>query len=362
MVRNIPTTRLDNREVWEAIRPQLEQLVTSGAFTLGPQVQEFERAAAARFGCKWCVGTSSGTSALTLALRAAPLPSGAKVAVPANTYFASLEAVVAAGYTPVIVDHDDDYLITATMLTDLAIHAVIPVHLFGLPVDMAPLMEMADAHGWWILEDCAQAHGASIDGRSVGSFGHAGAFSAYPTKNLGAWGDAGFVTGSDADVERRIRRLRTHGQDEMNLHAEVGGSERLDTLQAIVLSEKLRRLDAEVDARRKIATWYRAALDGADLLLPGDRGSRLHAYHQFVIRVPDRVRVQEKMRAAGVGTSIHYPTPIHLQPAAQGLCEVSSRPKNAEKFAGQILSLPMFTGLTESDIDYVATTLKDALK
>jgi dTDP-4-amino-4,6-dideoxygalactose transaminase len=308
------------------------------------------------------VGTSSGTSALTLALRAAQLHPGARVAIPANTFFAAVEAIVAAGYVPVIIDHDDDYLLDASMLGDLDIDAVIPVHLFGLPVNMKPLMDMAGARGWWILEDCAQAHGASIDGRSIGSFGHAGAFSAYPTKNLGAWGDAGFVTGSDPDVEAKIRRFRTHGQDEMNVHSELGGSERLDTIQAIVLSEKLRRLEAEVEARRKIASWYRAALEDTDLPLAADRGTRLHAYHQFVIRVPDRERIRDEMGAKGIGTAIHYPTPVHLQPAAQGVCEVPVTPKKAEEFAGQILSLPMFASLTEADVDYVATALKGALK
>jgi dTDP-4-amino-4,6-dideoxygalactose transaminase len=191
----------------------------------------------------------------------------------------------------------------------------------------------------------------------VGSIGHAGAFSAYPTKNLGAWGDAGFVTGSDPDVERRIRELRHHAQPEANVHVAVGGAERMDNLQALVLSEKLLRLPEEVEARRRVAGWYRAALSHVGLDLPGDRGDRVHVYHQFVVRVPDRARVQGNMAARGVGTGIHYPTPIHLQPGAQGLCEVPTTPKRAEDWAGELLSLPMYPSLREEEVARVAGAL-----
>src|SRR5262249_40117712 len=158
-------------------------------------VEEFERAAAEAFETAWAVGTSSGASALLLALRAAPLESGSRVAVPANTFFADLEAVVQAGHVPVVVDHDEDFVVSPELLGPLDVDAVIPVHLYGLPADMDGILELARARGWWLLEDACQAHGATVGGRSVGSLGHAGAFSSYPTKNLGAWGDAGFVVG-----------------------------------------------------------------------------------------------------------------------------------------------------------------------
>jgi dTDP-4-amino-4,6-dideoxygalactose transaminase len=358
----IPPVRLDNAEVWEAIEPRLKGLVTSGQFILGPAVEEFEREAARAFGCPWALGTSSGMSALTLALRAAPLQPGSRVAIPANTFYAVFEAVVLAGHVPVITDHDQDYVLSAEILEPLDVQAVVAVHLYGLPVDMEPLMEMAGERGWWVLEDASQAHGAAIGQRPIGSLGHAAAFSAYPTKNLGAWGDAGFVTGWDSELCVRIRALRHHAQRDANVHDEVGGTERLDTLQAVVLSEKLRRLPDEVRARRQVAEWYTEALEPLGLEdLPGDRGDRRHAYHQFVIRVPDRDRVRERMREAGVGTSIHYPTPIHLQPGAGGRCEVPSTPKRAEEWAGRLLSLPMFPGLSRDQVERVAAALAAAL-
>ena len=357
----IPSVRLDNAEVWSAVRPRLEALIQSGVFVLGPAVEEFEAAAARAFGCPWAIGTASGMSALVLALRAAPLEPGARVALPANTFYAVFEAVVSAGHIPVITDHDQDYVVSAEVLEPLDVDAVVAVHLYGLPVDMAQVLELATERSWWVLEDASQAHGATIDGRPVGSWGHAAAFSAYPTKNLGAWGDAGFVTGTDPEVARRIRSLRHHAQSEPNVHDNVGGTDRLDAIQAVVLTEKLRRLPDEVRARRRVAGWYREALAHLGLDLPGDRDDRIHAYHQFVIRVPDRDRVRARMVELGVGTGIHYPTPIHLQPGARDRCEVPETPKRAEEWAGELLSLPMFPGLTRDQVDRVASSLASAL-
>jgi dTDP-4-amino-4,6-dideoxygalactose transaminase len=357
----IPAVRLDNEATWEAIHDRLRDLVVQGRFILGPEVEEFEVAAAETFGCAWAVGTSSGTSALYLALRAAPLAPGARLAVPTNSFYATMEAVVEAGFVAVMVDHDEHYGLSVEALRDLDLDGVLAVHLYGLPMDMDGLMELAGQRGWWVLEDCSQAHGASVGGQPAGSIGHAGAFSAYPTKNLGAWGDAGFVTGSDPDIERRIRSLRHHAQPEANVHVGVGGTERLDNLQALVLTEKLRRLAAEVEARRRVAFWYRAELDGLGLELPDDIGDRLHVYHQFVVRVPHRDRVQRAMASLGVGTAIHYPTPIHLQPGAQGQCEVPTTPKRAEDWAGRLLSLPMYPSLRHEEVARVAGALREGL-
>lgn len=359
---HVPAQRLENASVWEALEPRLKELVLGGRFILGPEVEEFEAAAARAFGCAWAVGTSSGTSALYLALRAAPLSPGASVAVPTNSFYATFEAVVAAGHLPVLVDHDEDYGLSLEAVQDLDLDAVVAVHLYGLPMDMEALMALAVERGWWVLEDCSQAHGATVAGRPVGSIGHAGAFSAYPTKNLGAWGDAGFVTGSDPGLESIIRSLRHHAQPEANLHEGLGGTERLDNLQALVLTEKLRLLPAEVESRRRVAGWYREALDGLGLDLPGDRGSRAHVYHQFVVRVPRRDQVRARLAELGVGTGIHYPTPIHLQPGAQGHCEVPSTPKRAEEWAGQVLSLPMFPSLTEEEVERVGSALGRSLR
>lgn len=357
----IPPVRLDNAGVWEAIEPRLRALVTKGAFILGPELDEFERAAAEAFSCGWAVGTSSGTSALVLALRALRLAPGSKVALPANTFFATYEAIVMAELTPVVVDNDDDYLIDLEGLERADVDVVIPVHLYGLPVDMTKLMELASERAWRVVEDCSQAHGATVDGRPVGSFGVAGAFSAYPTKNLGAWGDAGFVTGSDQAVERGVRALRHHGQEEANVHSWIGSTERLDNVQALVLTEKLRRLGSEMEARRRVAQWYREGLDGTGLPVPSDVGTRTHVYHQFVVRVPDRDGVRVRLHDAGVGSGVHYPTPVHLQPAAKG-CEIQQQPARAEAWADELLSLPMYPTLTEAEVDRVTDALKQALK
>ncbi|MFN2588995.1 MAG: DegT/DnrJ/EryC1/StrS family aminotransferase [Actinomycetota bacterium] len=357
----IPPVRLDNADVWDVLRPRIEDLVRRGSFVLGPELEEFEAAAAAAFGCRWAVGTSSGTSALWLALRALDLPPGARVALPANTFFATCEAALMAGMTPVIVDNDDDYVIDLDALEEADVDAVVPVHLYGLPADMDRVTALAQRHGWRVLEDCSQAHGATAGGRAVGSIGDAGAFSAYPTKNLGAWGDAGFVTGSDDDVEATVRALRHHGQHEPNVHSQIGSTERLDNLQALVLTEKLRRLPAEIAARRQVAEWYRAALDGLDLSLPGDRGGRTHVYHQFVVRVPRRDEVREQLRELGVGTGVHYPAPVHRQPAVADACEIAQDPRRAEAWARELLSLPFFPSLTQPEVERVADALGKVL-
>ncbi len=360
-IATIPLVRLDNEAVWEAVQGELRELVLRGEFILGSHVEAFEEEAAAAFGCRWAVGTSSGTSALTIALKAGSLAPGSRVAVPANTFFATFEAIVLAGHVPVVIDHDEDYLISLDALTAAGVDGVVPVHLFGLPVDMPALMQLADERGWWVLEDCSQAQGGAVGGRPVGSFGHAGAFSAYPTKNLGAWGDAGFMTGDDPNLRDRILGLRHHCQIAPNVHGGIGGADRLDNLQALVLREKLRRLPAEVEARRRVAEWYRQALDGLGLQLPGDRGERTHAYHQFVVRVPDRDAVRERLAARGIGSGVHYPTPVHLQPGARGVCEVPVRPARSEEWSAEILSLPMSPGLTEAEVVEVSDALRAAL-
>ncbi len=357
----IPLVRLDNEAVWETLEPALRELVAAGRFILGPELESFERAAARAFGCPWAVGTSSGTSALYLALRAAPLPVPAWVALPANTFYATFEAVVAAGHVPVIVDHDEDHLISVDALEEVDVDAVVAVHLYGLPAVTGRLQHLARRRGWWLLEDASHSPGATAGGRPTGSLGDATAFSAYPTTNLGAWGDAGFVTGKAPGMEAELRSLRDHGQRRRHVHDAVAGPHRLDNLQALVLTEKLRRLPGEIRARRQVASWYREALDGLGLDLPGDRDDRTHAYHRFVVSVPDRDAVRRRLAEAGVGTSVDYPTPVHLQPGARGLCEVPTTPKRAEESAGHVLSLPMYAQLTRDEVERVGHALRSAL-
>jgi len=343
----IPAVKLDNESVWEAVLPRLKETVLAGLFILSREVADFEKEAARFFSCDWAVGTSSGTAALTLALKGARLNPGSRVGLPANTFFATFEAVVAAGHVPVVLDVGEDHLIGPQQLEGQALDALVPVHLFGLPVDMPAVMALASENGWWVLEDCSQAHGATIEGRPIGSFGHAGGFSAYPTKNLGAWGDAGFVTGSDPKLRDEIRAFRHHGQHVSNIHDAIGGTDRLDSIQALVLSEKLRRLPKEVA--------------GLPISAPDDVGPRRHAYHQFVITVPDREAVRERLRGLGIGTGVHYPIPVHLQPGARDRCDIPARPIQAELSCEQVLSLPMYPTLTQTQTERVVTALKQAL-
>jgi dTDP-4-amino-4,6-dideoxygalactose transaminase len=355
----IAQTVIDNAEVWDAVEQKLKDLVVRGAFTLGAELEEFEGAAARAFDCSWAVGTSSGTSALCLALRAAPVPPGSRIAVPANTFFATIEAVVTAGHIPVVVDHDEDYLCSLDQLGSTSVAGVVPVHLYGLAVDMPSVMRLACKRNLWVLEDCAQAHGATIAGRAVGSFGHAGAFSAYPTKNLGAWGDAGFVTGSDETLERSIRAMRHHGQESPNEHRYLGGTHRMDNLQALVLKEKLERLSDEVKRRRQVAEWYSEELLATGLALPGDRGMRQHAFHQYVIRVSNRQAFRRHLERRGIATAVHYPAPVHLQAGATEYCQIPERPRRAEAWCQEIVSLPMHPGLNRSQVARVGRAVRE---
>lgn len=360
----ISNVRLDDSELLEEILPDIRDLVARGAFTLGPELDRFEAAAAQAFGTRWCVGTSSGTSALVLALRASPLDARSRVAVPANTFFATVEAVLAAGHLPVLVDHGVDHLLDVDKLEHVDVDAVIPVHLHGLPVDMSRLNALAASRAWWVLEDAAQAHGASVGGQPVGSLGDAAAFSAYPTKNLGAWGDAGFVTGSSNLLEQKIRALRHHGQTSPNEHTFVGGTDRLDNLQALVLTAKLARLEEQVRTRRAIAAWYADGLRGLPLLLPGDRGDRVHVYHHYVIAVPADLRPKclEVLKRNGITGAVHYPTPLHLQPALVDRVELGNDLSSANRSGAEVLSLPMHPYLSASDVDRICTALRCAVE
>jgi dTDP-4-amino-4,6-dideoxygalactose transaminase len=359
----IPNVRICDGELFDSLLPRLRDLVARGDFTLGPELEEFEQAAARAFEAGWAVGTSSGTSALVLALRAAPLPERSRVAIPANTFFATAEAVLAAGHVPVLVDHDADHLIDLAQLAELDLDGVVAVHLHGLPADMDGLTELARRRGWWVLEDAAQAHGATVGGRPIGSLGDAAAFSCYPTKNLGAWGDAGFVTGSSPQMELALRALRHHGQTQPNHHELLGGTERLDNLQALVLTAKLPLLAAEVEARRQVARWYEEELGETGLELPGDRGDRTHSFHHYVISLPacQRDRCLAHLAAAQISGAVHYPTPIHRQPALEGRAVRGGPLERAERSGSEVVSLPMYGSLARDDVARVGEALRSFL-
>ena len=345
-----------------------DRVLASGHFIDGEEVELFEAALAASVGTSDAVGVASGTAALHLALVAAGIGPGDEVVLPPNTYFATAEAVVAAGARPVFADVDLDTALIDPEAVEAAITpataGIVAVHLYGQPADMDALGDVARRHGLFLLEDAAQALGATWGGRPVGSLADAAAFSFYPSKTLGALGDGGAVTTSDSTLAQRVRQLRDHGQVAKNVHGTFGFNERLDALQAAFLNVKLGHV-AEMQAERLAAAATYASklagLDGVELL----RTSALagHVHHLLVIQVRARRDiVLETLRRHGVEASVHYPTPIHLQPA---FAAAGGRPGQfpvAERLANHILSLPLFPGIDTAAIERCVSVLAGALE
>jgi dTDP-4-amino-4,6-dideoxygalactose transaminase len=328
----------------------VERVARSGGFVGGEAVEEFESAFSDYCETQHAVGVSSGTDALALALRALGIGPGDEVIVPANSFVATAEAVVMAEARPRFADVDvDTQLITAetieAVLTPRA-RCVIPVHLYGRTVEMDPVMELAAHRGLLVLEDACQAHGARYQGRRVGTIGDAGAFSFYPAKNLGAWGDAGAVVTRLEGVADAVRLMRSHGERPRYTHRVVGATARLDAIQAAVLSVKLPNLDRANETRRAIAANLHAALEGSDVLLapaPVPAGTD-HVYHQFVVRTAERDRLRGELERAGIASAVHYPVPINRTEAFRHLGEGDAAPR-AAKLAEQVLSVPVFPGM-----------------
>lgn len=342
-----------------------DRIARSGAFMLAAELDEFEKAFAAYCGAAHCVGTSDGTEALRLALVALGAGPGREVVTVPSTFIATLEAIAGTGAKPVLVDIDpatrcmDPERLAGVVGPGTA--AVLPVHLYGRP---APMDEIRAACGGVpLLEDAAQAHGAGLDGRRTGTLGEAAAFSFYPTKNLGALGDAGAVVTGDAELAAVVRSLRHHGHapGDANDHVRVGATGRLDNLQAALLSVKLPHLDAWNAERREAAALYREALAGLPLdLPPDDPPGGTQVFYAFAVEVDDRDRVRADLREAGIGAGVHYPRPAHLNPAWSTLGAPGDFPA-AERFAERTLSLPMFPGIEAAEIERVAEALRAAL-
>lgn len=349
-------------EIDEAVRRVLD----TSAFILGREVEAFERDFAEYVGAEFCVGVNSGTAALHLALAACGVGPGDEVVVPANTFFATAEAVSNAGARPVFVDADPvSYTLDAEKLEAAVTEhtrAVIPVHLYGQAADMDAVLEIAERRNLIVVEDAAQAHGALYKGRRVGALARAGCFSFYPGKNLGAYGEGGAVVTNDADVARRLRLLRDHGSERKYHHEMVGYNCRLEGIQGAVLGVKLKHLDAWNDLRRRHAARYRqllAPLERAGAItLPREMDYSRHVYHLFVVQTEERDALQQRLQEANVQTGIHYPVPVHLQPA---YAEHGHRPGDfpeTELQARRLLSLPMYAELTDEQIAHVAETIE----
>lgn len=367
----VPLMRLDfaDPELLGELMEEVRAVAERGAFTLGEPVEAFEREFAAYCESEFAVGVSSGTEALALALRALEIGPGDEVIVPTNSFIATAEAVSAVGATPRLVDVDPgSHLITAEIVAENltpSVRCVIPVHLFGATVELDPILALTREAGVHVVEDACQAHGARYRGRRVGSFGALGCFSFYPTKNLGAWGDAGAVTTSVPELAERVRLLRAHGERPRYCHRMVGTTARLDALQAAVLRRKLARLEGWNEERRRLGAQLRTGLEaGIREARPGreleiasaalaDVGHVDQVFHLFVVRTDARDELREHLASRGIASAIHYPTPIHLTEAYAGLGLGPGSLPVSERMSERMCSLPLYPGMSEAEVGRV---------
>ena len=338
-------------------------------FIMGPEVSALEAELASTIGVAHAIGVSSGTDALLVALMALGVGPGDEVVVPTFSFFATAGCVSRLGATPVFVDVDPETLMMQAADVDAAVtprtRAIIPVHLYGLCADMDALLAVAAAHGLHVIEDAAQAIGATYKGRQAGAMGTIGCFSFFPSKNLGAYGDAGLVTTSDAALAERIRRLRNHGAEPKYYHHEIGGNFRLDALQAAILRVKLPHLASWSNRRRENAATYNELCERAGVSrvvrLPQVPRERTHIYHQYVIRVPNRDRVRRELADRGVATEVYYPVPFHRQECFANLPGRGWEFPHADAAAREVLALPIYPELTREQQEYVVSSLAGCL-
>lgn len=357
MTARIPLSR---PPVDEEVKQAVLAAVESGQYVLGPECRAFEADLAAYLGVNHAVLTSSATAALWLALRALGVKSGDEVLVPAHTAFPTIEAICFAGATPLFVDVDDTFTIdardAAARVTPRTV-GLVAVHLYGHPADLTALGTLCAERGLWLLEDCAQAHGAAWRGRKVGSVGRAGVFSFYPSKNLTVLGDGGCLVTDDETLAAHARRLRDHGRRAKDVHVEIGFNLRFNDIQAAAGRVLLRRLDAMNERRRRLAARYVEGLVGLPLVLPGEAPGARHVYHLFVVRTEERGALGRHLGGRGIATGIHYPLPCHRQPAVEHL-DAPALPRT-DRLVDEILTLPLSAGHTEEEIDQVVAAARD---
>ena len=349
------------RTIAAEISEATSRVFQNGDFILGREVSLFEEEYAAFCESRYAVGVDSGTSALELALRAYDIGPGDEVITAANSFIASALAISHAGAKPVLVDVDPYTYTMDVASVESAItprtKAILPVHLYGHPAHMDPIWQLADKRGLVVIEDACQAHGTRYKGRRTGSLGHAAAFSFYPGKNLGAYGDGGIVVTNDRAIAKRLEMLRNYGQKEKYQHMFRGYNRRLDTLQAAVLRVKLKYLEKWNAARRWNAVLYHKFLEGCGVVLPGEAGGAESVWHLYVIRTEQRDVLREHLISQGISASIHYPIPIHLQPAYRDLGYKRGEFPVTESYAQELLSLPMYAEMTQGQIEDVSKTI-----
>ncbi len=353
-----------HEQIREEIEDAVRRVLLSGSLILGPEGEAFEQEMAEYVGAKEAVAVGSGTDAIVIALRALGIGPGDEVITVSHTAAATVGAIREVGAVPRWVEIED-----RSMLLDPAgiegcvgprTRAIVPVHLYGRPAGMAAILAIASRHALPVVEDCAQATGARIGGRHVGTFGTIGCFSFYPTKTLGAYGDGGLCVTGDPHLAQRMRRLRFHGFDSARVVREEGINSRLDEVQAAILRVKLRHLDEAIDARTRIAHRYLDALAGADVRLPGTDPGTDHAWHLFVVRSSNRGRLIDALQEAGIGYGIHYPRPVHRMPAYRDLGFGAGSLPVTERVADEVLSLPLYPELTADEVAAVSRTVRSA--
>ncbi len=364
MTKEIPFNTLDH--VYHLCKEELHEaalrVLESSWYILGKEVSAFEKSFASFCNTRHCVGLNSGLDALILALRALGIGEGDEVIVPANTFIATVLAITQNGATPVFVEPDEFYnldpsLVEAVITSNTK--AILPVHLYGQACRMEAIMLIAKKHNLFVVEDCAQAHGARYKGTVIGSFGDIGCFSFYPTKNLGAFGDAGAIVTNDPSLAETLSMLRNYGS-KIKYHNEIEGvNSRLDELQAALLSVKLRHLHELTEERQRIASWYLEGITREDIILPTTAEGADHVYHLFVIRSKERDRLQAYLKEKGINTQIHYPIPPHLAECYQHLGYKEGDFPVTEQYAKECLSLPLYNGMKEADASYVIKALNE---
>jgi len=363
---NIPMVDLKTqyKQIKDEIDTNLLAALEATQFILGPNVQAFEKEAAEYLGVKHAIGVASGADALHLALAAAGIGKGDEVITTPFTFIATAEAIAYVGATPVFVDIDKDTFNMDLAQVEAAItdktRAVVPVHLFGQPVDMHALKTLCDAKNLKIIEDCAQSFGAHINGQQTGSFGEAGAFSFFPSKNLGCYGDGGLISTNSDKMAEDIKVLRNHGSTKQYHHTVIGYNSRLDELQAVILRAKLKRIDDYNNNRRRVDQTYKAMMADTDVQMPFEDGIGHHVYHQYTCMHPQRDKIMQTLRDAGIACAIYYPIPLHKQEVFADDCKNLTLPVT-ESVVQNCFSLPVYPELTEDKIQIITDTIKQAL-
>jgi dTDP-4-amino-4,6-dideoxygalactose transaminase len=358
---------VDLKAQYQSIKPEIDSaiqdVISNTAFILGKAVADFEEKFAKYCQVKYSLGINSGTSALIMAMQALGIGKGDEIITTPNTFIATAEAISCVGATPVFVDMEEKSYNMDPGKLEKAItkntKAIIPVHLYGQPADMDPILDIAKKKGVAVIEDACQAHGAEYKGKRTGSLGTVGCFSFYPGKNLGAYGEGGGVTTDDEELARKVKVLRDHGSPKKFYHEYIGNNCRLEGIQGAVLAVKLKYLDQWNDGRRKNAELYKKYLEGTDVKLPQEISYAKHVYHVFCIKVKDREKLIEFLSKKEIFTNIHYPIPIHLQKAYSFLGYKKGDFPVVESSMDEILSLPMFAELTEEQIKYTADCIKE---